>query len=130
MKQLIIIAMGIFSLLLGSCVARHIKSVDVDTFGQELSADGVQLLDVRTSAEYAEGHIAGAKNIDVKQQDFVVQATNGLDKGQPVYLYCRSGRRSMLAAQMLSKAGYDVVNLRGGIIDWVQQGKPTTIDVQ
>jgi len=56
-------------------------------------------------------------NIDVKSDDFDKQITT-LDVSRPVAVYCRSGRRSKVAAARLSKAGYEVIELNNGILSW------------
>ena len=113
------------STLFASCSSHQgIESVTADEFENALYDGHVQLLDVRSADEYAQGHIANAENIDVQQPDFIDKAKAKLDHTNPVYVYCRSGKRSMLAAQKLVKAGYQVVNLRGGILGWEAAGKP------
>lgn len=115
----------ILSTLFASCSSHQgIESVTVDEFENALYDGHVQLLDVRSAEEYAQGHIANAENIDVQQPDFIDKAKAKLDHANPVYVYCRSGKRSMLAAQKLVKAGYQVVNLRDGIVGWEDAGKP------
>lgn len=101
-----------------------IVSVSVREFENEIKSDSVQLLDVRTPDEYAEGHINGAINIDVKADGFEDRAAKELSKNSIVLVYCRSGRRSLTAAEILTKLGYKVVNLKGGIIDWKENGLP------
>lgn len=113
------------STLFASCSSHQgIESVTADEFENALYDSHVQLLDVRSADEYAQGHIANAENIDVQQPDFIDKAKAKLDHTNPVYVYCRSGKRSMLAAQKLVKAGYQVVNLRDGIVGWENAGKP------
>lgn len=75
------------------------------------------ILDVRTQAEYDEGHIEEAVLIpDTEIND---RAESELpDKETVILLYCRSGRRSKLAAQALADMGYTNVYEFGGIIDW------------
>ena len=115
----------IFSTLFTSCSSHQgIESVTADEFENALYDGHVQLLDVRSADEYAQGHIANAENIDVQQPDFIDKAQAKLDYTNPVYVYCHSGRRSMLAAQKLVKAGFKVVNLRDGIVGWEDAGKP------
>ena len=65
------------------------------------------LLDVRTPAEYAQGHLAGSVNVDVQSPDFLdrVRAMD-LPGDGPVYLYCRSGNRSGTAAGLLRQLGH------------------------
>ncbi|MBS5433381.1 MAG: rhodanese-like domain-containing protein [Firmicutes bacterium] len=75
------------------------------------------ILDVRTEEEYAAGHIPGA----VLLPDYEVskKAESLLpDKAQLILVYCRSGRRSKLAAETLAALGYTNVKEFGGIIDW------------
>lgn len=126
MNKLLLSVMALFTGCLTSCGQQDIKSVDADEFEKTISRDGVQLLDVRTEAEFNEGHIASdkVKNIDYRQPDFIEQADGELDKGRPVAVYCRSGRRSMDAARLLAKRGFEVINLKRGILEWQEKGKP------
>lgn len=101
-----------------------IVSVSASDFEKEMKADSVQLLDVRTPEEYAEGHIAGAININVQSGDFLKLAEKELSTDSTVLVYCRSGRRSMTAADRLAKMGYRIVNLKGGINEWKADGLP------
>lgn len=74
------------------------------------------LLDVRTAAEFNNGHIEQAINVDVKQQDFLSKITT-LDPSKPYFVYCRSGVRSLKASQLLHKAGFEkIYNLKGGFL--------------
>ena len=75
--------------------------------------DGRTVIDVRRPDEYASGHIAGAVNIDVDADTFDEQIS-ALDKDEPYLVYCRSGRRSALAAQRMAEAGFtDIVDAGG-----------------
>ncbi len=78
----------------------------------------VQLVDVRRADEYAAGHIGQALLIDVTASDFLEQAKKQLDPKRPVAVYCRSGKRSLRAAQMLQKEGFKVYNLDTGYLGW------------
>lgn len=98
--------------------------MDVKDFADFISGEGVQLLDVRTPEEFAEGHLAGARNIDIFNNHFVDDATAVLDPARPVAVYCRSGKRSADAARLLSEKGYRVTNLNGGILAWIEDGEP------
>ncbi|WP_304999627.1 rhodanese-like domain-containing protein [Duncaniella muris] len=102
----------------------NIVSVPAPEFEKEIKSDSVQLVDVRTPQEYAEGHIDGALNINVQSDDFKELAQRELSKDSTVLVYCRSGRRSLDAAEMLTRLGYNVVNLKGGIIEWKEDGLP------
>ena len=81
------------------------------------SQDGYIILDVRTQEEYDEAHIDGA--ILIPDYEIADKAESVLkDKDQLILVYCRSGRRSKLAAEELVKLGYTNVKEFGGIIDW------------
>ena len=100
-----------------------IKSVGVEEFAKIMAQKDVRLIDVRTTKEYAEGHLQGAENIDVKAADFAERIR---DIKGTVAVYCRSGKRSLMAAEQLAKQGCTVYNLDGGILAWQKAGKPTT----
>ncbi len=77
--------------------------------------EGAIVIDVRTPAEYAEGHLEGAKNVDVQGADFEAEIA-AFDKEDTYYVYCRSGNRSATAVQQMDSMGFtDVVD--GGGID-------------
>ncbi len=78
------------------------------------------VLDVRTAAEYATGHVAGATNLDVMSPAFR-EAAARLDRQQTHYLYCRSGNRSAQATAILREMGVDAYNI-GGIGALAQAG--------
>lgn len=79
--------------------------------------EGYVILDARTEEEYEQGHIPGA--IVISHEEIKEKAESVLtDKDQLILVYCRSGRRSKLAAQDLVELGYTNVKEFGGIIDW------------
>lgn len=79
--------------------------------------EGYVILDARTQEEYDEGHIPGA--ILIPYDEILEKAEDVLtDKNQLILVYCRSGRRSKLAAEDLVKLGYTDIKEFGGIIDW------------
>lgn len=120
-----LIMMAVCAIQVSGCGGNeNIVSVSSPEFEKEMKADSVQLLDVRTPEEYAEGHIAGAININVQSGDFRQLAEKELSKDSTILVYCRSGRRSMTAARTLSKLGYRIVNLKGGINEWKVDGLP------
>ena len=81
------------------------------------SESGYIILDVREQYEYDEGHIPGA--ILIPYGEIANRAEKELpDKDQLILVYCRSGRRSKIAAEELVKLGYTNVKEFGGIIDW------------
>jgi len=76
------------------------------------------LIDVRTSAEFAQGHISGAKSINVMDTKFSERIAK-LDKSKNYYVNCRSGARSMMACKKMKKMGFENVwNVSGGILQW------------
>jgi rhodanese-related sulfurtransferase len=131
-----IIRQAIYFIAMTLCIAPasgcnnndSIVSVSASEFAKEIKADSVQLLDVRTPKEYAKGHIGGALNINVQSGDFKLKAQKALSKDSTILVYCRSGRRSLDAADILIKLGYKVVNLKGGIIEWKDDGFPVTTE--
>ena len=90
----------------------------------ELKDKNRQLIDVRTPQEYASGHIQHAVNINWNDQKLFTESLKGFDKNKPVYLYCRSGVRSAKAAAQLSKQGFTVYDIQGGILEWEKQELP------
>lgn len=113
------------TLLLTSCSsggsATDLESQD---FASKVAEPGVIVLDVRTAAEFAEGHLENAINIDVEGGQFDSGIAQ-LDKTKTYAVYCRSGRRSGNAVEKMSSAGFaSLFNLNAGIIDWQSQGLP------
>ena len=94
-----------------------LESVNTARFAEVVAQPDVQIVDVRTAAEFEEGHILGAVNMDVKSHEFDNQIKS-LDKKKVVALYCRSGRRSKIAAEKVAALGCAVVELDGGILSW------------
>jgi phage shock protein E len=86
--------------------------------------DSRVVIDVRTPAEFAAGHIAGAQNIDVEAADFASRIAS-LDKKASYLVYCRSGRRSAIAADQMAAAGFTDIVDGGAMADMVAAGAPT-----
>lgn len=99
-------------------------TVSPEQFSKIIADKDVYLLDVRDKDEFAEAHIKNANNIDVLQPDFEAKAKEILPKDKTIAVYCRSGKRSKMAADILSRDGYKIVNLDGGITDWMDKGYP------
>lgn len=100
------------------------KTLGVEDFASAIGHKEVQLVDVRTPEEYSHRRIPNSMNIDIYNADFIDSAAVRLDKGKPVAVYCRSGKRSTAAANALVKAGFkEVLNLQGGIYSWMTAGK-------
>jgi rhodanese-related sulfurtransferase len=102
-----------------------IVDVTVNQFKDLIATEGT-LLDVRTPEEWAEGIIPNAEKINYHGGDFESQIEK-LDKTKPVFIYCRSGRRSANAANVLKGKGFvKIYNLDDGIIGWVNEGQEIT----
>ncbi len=81
------------------------------------------LLDVRQPEEFRSGHIPGAKLSPLGELHTRLKE---LPKNQEIIVVCRSGNRSLSATRQLAGAGYNVVNLRGGMTAWSRTGLPVT----
>lgn len=101
----------------------NFKTLPVKEFAALIQDEDVQRLDVRTVAEYSEGHIAGTLNLNVLDEAFAAIADSTLQKDKPIALYCRSGKRSQKAAAILSEKGYTVYELDKGFNAWQEAGE-------
>ncbi|MBO7440185.1 MAG: rhodanese-like domain-containing protein [Bacteroidales bacterium] len=115
--------MMLFVSIFTNCGGQNFRSVNAADFEQFIQQPDVIVLDSRTAQEYADGHIKDAVNIDVKADDFEQKAVATLDKSKTIAVYCRSGRRSKIAAATLAKNGFTVIELDCGIICWTSAGK-------
>ena len=91
----------------------------------ELSKSGaVELLDVRTPAEFGEVHVAFARNVPLDRLD-PKTLLNGRTGSEPLYIVCRSGSRGQMACDKIAAAGFPhVVNVEGGTLACVEAGLP------
>ena len=115
-----------FALGLWACAGNNkeeYKNLSSAQFEKLIKDSNVQLLDVRTLAEHMEGHIPGSLNINVQDKDFSSCIDDLLDNKKEVAVYCRSGRRSRTAADILVKKGFKVYNLDKGILNWMEEGR-------
>lgn len=110
-----------------ACGKQNFENAEVQEFAGLIADSNVVVLDVRTAAEFAEGHIQGAVLIDQGQSDFMEKAKATLPTDKTIAVYCRSGRRSANAAGRLADAGYKCVNLKGGIMAWKKANMPVII---
>jgi rhodanese-related sulfurtransferase len=86
-----------------------------------VDAGEAQLIDVREEREHAAGHIAAARHIEL--QDLQAQAET-IDRDTPVVFQCRSGGRSLMAAQAFRQAGYQAHSMAGGLQQWADESRP------
>ena len=103
-------------------VAANVVNLTTDEFASSIKNSEVVILDVRTPGEFATGHIEGAINIDVEGTTFDLQIAQ-LDKSKEYAIYCRSGRRSAVAAEKMADSGFTkLTNLKSGVIEWQGSG--------
>ena len=123
MKNLFVLLAAL--ILVKSQTVAQTKDISSDEFQKGSSRDNVQILDVRTQAEYNSGHIKNAFLVDWTQHDVFEERIKYLDKNKPVYAYCLVGGRSSAAAARLKELGFkEVYNLQGGIKAWKEASKP------
>ena len=84
-----------------------------------------QLVDIREDYEYAAGHIEAARHVEL--QALPGQADT-LDRERPVIFQCRSGARSLMAAQAFRQAGFEAYSMSGGLVQWAGEGRPLAPD--
>ena len=123
MKKLTILLLAaIFLAACGQTNGKEQEAMYVNITAQEArtimdTEQGYVILDTRTREEYDQGHIPGA--IQISHDEIMEKAEEVLtDKNQLILVYCRSGRRSKIAAEALVELGYTNIKEFGGIIDW------------
>ena len=129
MKKLNFAGFTIVMCVAVSCRSSATSTLEVNLFEQTLSqTPKPQLIDVRTPQEYGEGHLPGAILMNVRDAGFD-SLIRTLDKTRPVFVYCRTGKRSLEAATVLEKHQFKAVyNLEGGIVAWKNKGKTVISD--
>jgi len=83
--------------------------------------EGAQLIDVRQDYEWEAGHISEAVHIPLEQ---LPAQAESLDRDRPVVFQCRSGSRSAMATAAFRESGFEAFNLAGGLLGWVDEGRP------
>lgn len=122
--RLLTLAALVFLGTMQTSCAQSASDQTPEVFEKTIQKKG-QLVDVRTPAEYAAGHLPGAVNIDIYAADFEKRLA-ALDKNAPLYLYCRSGGRSGQALAKAKSLGFkNAVHMAGGIMAWEAKGKKT-----
>ncbi|MEQ8584259.1 MAG: rhodanese-like domain-containing protein [Marinoscillum sp.] len=125
-----LVATLMVALLLSSCQSSaqspEYRTVTNEELVTLLEDENVQLVDVRTPEEVAQGIIAGADHIDIYDQEFVNKLSQ-LDKNRPVAVYCAAGGRSAKASLKLKELGFQqIYDLKGGYRGWQQAGFPVS----
>ncbi len=99
--------------------SKNFEVLELAAYKKAVINKKVQLVDVRTPAEFRKGHLAKAQNIDFYDKKGFAEAFDDFDKSKPVYIYCRSGFRSKKAASRLLQMGFSkVYDLKGGLNNW------------
>lgn len=130
MKKLLLISVALLIILFAACGNNNTKKdteSGEDAMYEQISPEDAKrimdsgeeyiLLDVREQNEYDEGHIKGAVLIPYTEIEDRAESEL-LNKNEQILVYCRSGRRSKIAAESLVRLGYTNVKEFGGIIDW------------
>lgn len=87
-----------------------------------INSENAIILDVRTEEEFASGYIKEAQLINVQDPQNFTEKIAQLDTSKDYYVYCRSGKRSMLACQVMQSMGFThLTNLEGGILSWDEE---------
>jgi len=123
MKAIPTIITAAIVLTLGACAPKAESPAlpDRDSkLAHKLVEEGALLLDVRSTGEFEKGHLSGAilvphDELEGRLEEIAKQVKG---KAHPIVVYCRSGRRSGIAKEVLLKAGYTQVTNLGGMSDW------------
>lgn len=114
---------GLCGIMLTAC-SQSGKTVTATQFEKGLKEKEIQILDVRTLAEYNKGHIKDALLANWNEQEEFKRRVSFLNKEKPVYVYCQAGGRSAAANSWLTNNGFKkVVELSGGMINWLKENK-------
>lgn len=100
-----------------------VPEVDPETLYWMVQRGEIQVVDVRTLAEYRLGRIDGAVHVPIQTLPDRI-AELGLDPEKPVVAICLTAHRSIAAVRVLSRHGYDVVQLEGGMTAWARSKLP------
>lgn len=101
-----------------------VPEIDVEQL-EPLIAEGVKVVDVREPHEWAQGYIDGVALISMSD---VPEHIDELPEDAPVYIICARGNRSRRVTEYLMQQGLDAYNVAGGMMAWIDAGKPTRQD--
>lgn len=125
MKKLLFSILAALGLFANAQSQSEVEVLEPQAFIERVKADtSAIILDVRQPEEFVEGHLAQAINLDWLNQTVFINGLAKLNKQKTYYIYCRSGRRSQAAAGKLKAEGFQVIDLKGGYLHWVEVGMP------
>ena len=113
----ILIAVLIVGFLFYSRAQANVPTISPEEAREYLTNSNYQFIDVRTDDEYDSGHIPNSMHIPLHQIQDRMSEIDSL-KNKNIIAYCRSGARSSKATKILVEAGFDVLNLSGGVLSW------------
>ena len=129
-RSVAIVLLTALAALVGACGAdaetgvRAVSPDDAYDVLFESPPEGLVVLDVRTSEEFASQRLPDATMIDFYSPDFAEQIAD-LDRDAPYLMYCRSGNRSGQTAELMKELGFtNVQDVDGGIVSWLDAGHP------
>ena len=94
--------------------------INVSDLAARIEAGDVQVVDVRTDEEWAEGRVADSRHIEMNA---LTAAADSLDRERTVVFVCSGGNRSAVAAEAFRMSGFDAHSLAGGLTAWSEQGQ-------
>jgi rhodanese-related sulfurtransferase len=95
--------------------------VTTEQTARALADDSAQVIDVREPYEREAGHVAGTLHIELEH---LASNAGAIDRERPVVFYCRTGARSLMAAQAFRRAGFHAYSMAGGVTQWAEEGRP------
>lgn len=104
----------------------NVQIITAEEMYKALEYDNIQIVDVRTQEEFNESNLKNSHNICVTDDDFVEKVLH-LNKNKPIYVYCRSGKRSSQAVEILQNLGFkEIFHFSGGIKEWEEKDLENT----
>src|SRR5690625_1352660 len=100
---------------------QKVQVVSTEMYKEFVKDNSITLVDVRTPEEFEEGALPGAVNIDYYDEENFHKAYDAFDRKEPIYLYCRTGNRSIKTAEKLMKMGFEeIYDMEGGYMQWTK----------
>jgi len=103
-----------------------VTTIDTAELADLIGRGNVDVVDVRDQNEWETGHLTGARNIPL--ETLRDDPEKFLERGKPIIFICKKGVRSLAAAKLADRFGYDpVYNLDGGMLEWIRVGFPMVV---